>query len=85
MPRQGKDGKNKIRKGAGLLPQQRRALEDDAYEEDYDGGQHEDYRQKRLDEDAGFDDDLPEGFEDEDICSDDEDDVENVAANTVAT
>ena len=59
MPRPGKDGKNKIRKGAGLLPQQRRALEDDAYEEDYDGDQHEDYRQKRLDEDAGFDDGLP--------------------------
>jgi U3 small nucleolar RNA-associated protein 14 len=74
----GKDGKNKIRKGAGLLPQQRRALEDDAYEEDYDGGQHEDYRQKRLDKDAGFDDGLPNDFEDEDICSDDEDDVEDL-------
>ena len=77
MPRFGKDGKRKIRKGAGLLPEQRRSLEDDAYEEDIDA-EHTDYRAKRLDEEAEFDDGLPEDFEDEDVCSDDEDDVEDL-------
>lgn len=63
-------GPRKIRKGAGLEQRQRKLLEGDIYEESDD-----DEGERRFLEDVGTaePDGLPEGFEDEDIASDDED------------
>ena len=72
MPKQG-SGKRTVRKGAGLSSRQRQELEDDIFEDE----NIEDGRSGRL-EDEGFEDGLPANFDDEDICSDDEDDVDDV-------